>query len=90
VSGDHLECAKVVAVRAGIIRNEELQLNGIALTGEQFRGAIGDYTKIWDPNTQEFKIEFKEPRRFDDVKKKLKIIARCTAEDKFVLVAGIK
>ena len=90
VSGDHIECSKAVAVKAGIIKSEELQLSGIALSGEQFREAIGDYVKIWDPNTNEFKVEFKEPKRFDDVKKKLKIIARCTAEDKFVLVAGIK
>ena len=35
-------------------------------------------------------MQFAEQRCFDDVKKRLKIIARATAEDKFVLVAGIK
>lgn len=90
VTGDHLDCAKKVALKSGIIRTEELSLNGIALTGEQFRDSIGEYSKIWEPSTQEFRVEFKEQRRFDDVKKKLKIIARCTAEDKFLLVAGIK
>jgi magnesium-transporting ATPase (P-type) len=56
VSGDHIDCAKIVALRTGIIRNEELQLNGVALTGEQFREAIGDYSKVWDPSTNEFKV----------------------------------
>jgi len=31
-----------------------------------------------------------EQRTFDDVKKKLKIVARATAEDRFLLVSGIK
>jgi hypothetical protein len=34
VSGDHIDCAKVVALRTGIIRQEELSLNGIAMTGD--------------------------------------------------------
>lgn len=89
VTGDHLETAKSVAVRTGIIKQEELGLAGI-MTGEQFREAIGGYTKIWDPTHSEFRIQFAEQKRFDDVKKKLKIIARATAEDKFVLVSGIK
>jgi magnesium-transporting ATPase (P-type) len=90
VTGDHIETAKAVAVKVGIVRPEELQLNGIAMTGDQFRDSIGQYSKIWDPTHQEFRIEFIEQKKFDEVKKKLKIIARCTAEDKFVLVAGIK
>ena len=90
VTGDHIETAKAVALKAGIIRPEEVNINGIAMTGDQFRDAIGAYTKIWDPTHQEFRVEFSEQREFDNVKKKLKIIARCTSEDKFVLVAGIK
>jgi len=90
VTGDHIETAKAVAVLTGIVKPEELQLNGIAMTGDQFRDSIGQYQKIWDPQHQEFRVEFMEQRKFDDVKKRLKIIARCTSEDKFVLVAGIK
>ena len=90
VTGDHIETAKRVALKTGIVKSEELQLNGIAMTGEQFRDAIGEYSKIWDPTHGEFRIEFAEQRKFDDVKKRLKVIARCTSEDKFVLVAGIK
>ena len=90
VTGDHIETAKAVAVHTGIVKPEELQLNGIAMTGDQFRDSIGQYQKIWDPQHNEFRVEFSEQRKFDDVKKRLKIIARCTSEDKFVLVAGIK
>jgi magnesium-transporting ATPase (P-type) len=58
VSGDHLDCAKTVALRSGIIKQEELQLSGIAMTGDQFREEVGGYAKIWDPISQEFKVEF--------------------------------
>lgn len=35
-------------------------------------------------------VEFKEPEKFKTVKARLRIIARATAEDKFLLIAGIK
>lgn len=41
VTGDHIETAKAVAVLTGIVKPEELQLNGIAMTGDQFRDSIG-------------------------------------------------
>jgi magnesium-transporting ATPase (P-type) len=50
VTGDHLETAKAVALRAGIITKEQLQITGTAMTGDQFREKIGHYTKIWDPS----------------------------------------
>ena len=90
VTGDHIETAKSVALDVGIIKPEELQLEGIAMTGEQFRDAVGGYSKIWDNIHHEFRVHFEEPRRFDEVKKRLKIIARTTCEDKFLLVSGIK
>jgi magnesium-transporting ATPase (P-type) len=34
VTGDHIETAKRVALKTGIVKAEELQLNGIAMTGE--------------------------------------------------------
>jgi predicted transcriptional regulator len=35
-------------------------------------------------------VKFNQPKQFDDIKKRLQIIARATAEDKFLLVAGIR
>jgi len=63
---------------------------GIALTGDEFREAIGQYVKVWDTVDKEYKIEFTEPKRFEQVKKKLRIIARATSEDKFLMVSNIK
>lgn len=37
VTGDHLETAKYVALKTNIVSLDECNLEGIALTGEQFR-----------------------------------------------------
>lgn len=56
LTGDHLDTAKFVGLRTGIIQADEVNLEGIALTGEQFREAIGGYDKVWDVKNLEFKI----------------------------------
>jgi len=60
------------------------------MTGEIFQGCIGGYDKIWDRIHEEFRVDFSQPKMFHEVKTRLKIIARATSEDKFVLIAGIK
>lgn len=72
------------------MRIEELETENIALLGYQFQQKLGSYSKYWDPVNQDFKIQFEEPRKFAEVKRKLKIIARATAEDKFILISGIR
>jgi hypothetical protein len=59
------------------------------MTGEEFRDAVGAYNRIYDNETKEYSIEFAEPKLFDEIKKRVRVIARCTPEDKFILVAGI-
>jgi len=90
-SGDHLETCRAVAVQSGIITEEESHEPGVVITGAEFRAEIGSYHRIWDDINQDERIEFNEGRqKFDAVKKKVKVIARCTSEDKFVFVCGIK
>jgi len=49
ITGDHLETAKRVALKCGILRPDELEHEGVAMTGEEFRQQVGGYSKIWDP-----------------------------------------
>jgi magnesium-transporting ATPase (P-type) len=91
LSGDHVETCRAVAVQSGVITEEESNEPGVVITGDEFREEIGGYHKIWDEINQDYRVEFTEGRqRFDAVKKKVKVIARCTSEDKFVFVCGIK
>ena len=49
VTGDHVDTAKSVAYLTGIVKQEELDIEGCVMTGIQFREMIGPHTKIWDP-----------------------------------------
>ena len=52
VTGDHIDTALHVAKAVGLITEEESRLDGIYMTGEQFRAAIGDYElNVWDEET---------------------------------------
>ena len=91
ISGDHINTCKAVALQAGIIDDNELRQEGIVLTGEEFREQIGHVERIWDAANNDYRINFLEGRtKFDAVKKKVKVIARCTSEDKFIFICGIK
>jgi len=47
-------------LRSGIISQEEVNLEGIALTGQQFREKIGPYKRVIDPITKEMRIDFEQ------------------------------
>lgn len=90
ITGDHLETAIKVAVDVGIITEAESKVQGFYMTGDEFRDNIGEYSKIWDEETQKYLLEFRDPQLFKNVKSRLRIIARATPEDKYLLIAGIK
>ena len=48
ISGDHLETAKKLAVEAGIVSSQDINTEGIALTGEEFRRRIGNFQIVLD------------------------------------------
>ena len=88
ISGDHLETCKSVAVKAGIVTPNELKMEGTAMTGAQFRAAIG-LTKNYDGAEAGAK-QVAKTEQFKSVKKRVKIIARATPEDKLLLIRGIQ
>jgi Ca2+-transporting ATPase len=90
VTGDHIETARWVAIQCGIIDKEEAYEDGVAMTGDEFQHRIGGYERVWNETTENWDVRFDDDQKFKDVRKKLKIIARTTSEDKFVLVAGTK
>ena len=63
----------------------------IALEGEQFRVLSGNLTKFYDEKTHKIKtIELNDIEMFKKATKRLRVIARATPEDKFLLVFGLK
>ena len=89
ISGDHLETCKFVGLASGIISQDEFDSEDACMTGEEFRKRIGAFSKVWDSSKQQYFIDFKDRQKFDQVKKKLKIISRASPEDKLILVCGI-
>ena len=75
--------------------SEKISLNElyspIALEGEQFRLLSGNLTKIYDEKTHKIiSIQLNNIEMFKKITKRLKVIARATPEDKFLLVFGLK
>ena len=48
ITGDHIETAKSIAVAAGIVSENNIEDEGVAMTGEDFRAAIGNYKVLWN------------------------------------------
>ena len=76
-------------VKSGDLAGIKNLENPIALEGEIFRDACGNLTK---ENDEEGKLVIKliKPEDFSHVTKRLKVIARASPEDKFLLVFGLK
>lgn len=90
ITGDHLETALKVAIDAEIITEEESKLEGIFLTGTNFRKEIGDYQKVWNAEKEIYEIIIADKNRFTNVLKRLRIIARANPDDKMILISGIR
>jgi len=60
------------------------------MTGKEFRDLIGSYEEEYDTKTGILQIKFADDAKFRSVTKKLKVLARATAQDKYILVSGIR
>jgi len=49
ISGDHIDTVKSVAVDCKLIKRDEADMEGVVMTGEEFRKKIGSYSKTYDP-----------------------------------------
>lgn len=89
VSGDHLETAKAVAERAGILTPEEAALPYAFMHAEEFRATVGNLvTRMGDDGEEITTVE--DEMAFSEVAANLRVLARATAADKHLLVAGLK
>jgi Ca2+-transporting ATPase len=86
VSGDHIETAKAVALKSGILRAEEAGRLYSVMSAEDFRQTVGQIIEddgIGMPNVEN-EMAFKE------IIANLRVLARATAADKLLLVTGLK
>ena len=60
MTGDHIETAKYVALKSGIISEQEIDQPGVCMTGDEFIQQIGQYEREWDSAIQQYRIKFSD------------------------------
>lgn len=91
VTGDNLDTAKAIAVEAGIIMAEDADKEYVCMEGKQFRELCGGLKTIDEDNQRGYVREsVGNKKMFRDIAHKLKVLARSTPEDKYMLVTGLK
>lgn len=91
ISGDHLETAKAVALKCGIIREKENIPNAV-MDGATFREIVGlpIYHRI-DPEGRKIKTdELEKMDAFRNVIRELRVLSRASPLDKEILVKGLR
>lgn len=58
ISGDHVDTALYIAKEVGIINEQEMNLEGVYMTGDVFRKSIGEYSITYDHATKSSKVIF--------------------------------
>jgi Ca2+ transporting ATPase len=89
VSGDHVETAKAVAIKAGILRQEESGRNFAVMTGAEFRRYVGGLTH---QNGEISGVEqtLENMGQFQEIAEHIRVLARATPTDRLMLVTGLK
>jgi Ca2+ transporting ATPase len=89
VSGDNIDTATAVAIKAGIITEEESKHHNTCMTGEEFRRLVGEVRKEIDGEGKE-RVIIQNKEDFKAIIKNLRVLARAVPYDKYLLVVGLK
>ena len=93
-TGDNIDTATAISMEAGIITRADMLNNEagyLCMTGEQFRTAVGGLVEIADPKDKDKKIQqVANKKAFWAIQKDLRVLARSSPEDKYLLVTGLK
>lgn len=91
VTGDNLDTAKAIAIDAGIVSREDADKKYVCMEGKEFRELCGGLKKLNDPSDENLvKESVADMHIFKEIQSKLKVLARSTPEDKYMLVTGLK
>jgi Ca2+ transporting ATPase len=89
VSGDNLETARAVAIKAGIISEEESKQKYACMPAEEFRKLVGEVRKETDGEGN-IKMIIQNKKEFQQIAVRLRVLARAVPKDKNLLVVGLK
>jgi Ca2+ transporting ATPase len=87
-TGDNIDTAIAISKNAGIVTAEQAQASPYAcMTGKDFREAVGGLKKDDQGNSLDVVANMK---KFREIKDHLRVLARSSPEDKYLLVTGIQ
>ena len=91
-TGDNIDTATAISKNAGIITEQGAEKPYSCMTGAEFREAVGPIIKVPDPNSKvegETIDQVTNLKKFKEIKKNLRVMARSSPDDKYLLVTGI-
>ena len=88
VTGDNLETAMAIAKDAGIISNNTKRSRFTCMTGDAFRKHFGGLKKEYIGGEEKEVIA--NVHAFREIIKELRVLARSTPMDKYILVTGLR
>jgi magnesium-transporting ATPase (P-type) len=90
-TGDNIDTAIAISKNAGIVTEDQLEASKYtAMTGKQFREAVGGLKQVDHPSKAGEKVDVVgNMKEFKKIKQHLRVLARSSPEDKYILVTGI-
>lgn len=91
-TGDNIDTAIAISKNAGIVTEEQIDASKYtAMTGKDFREAVGGLKQIDHPEKKDVKVDVvANMKEFKKIKEHLRVLARSSPEDKYILVTGIQ
>lgn len=85
-TGDNIDTAIAISKNAGIVTEKECEHEYTCMTGKTFRETVGGLKKSEDGKTE----TVANMKMFRKVKEHLRVLARSSPEDKYLLVTGLQ
>jgi Ca2+ transporting ATPase len=92
ITGDNIDTAVSIAIEAGLIPAEstENELKESVMIGKDFRERSGGLKYIKNDKDEIVEFALNDKEKFFSVIQKMKVLARCSPEDKLLLTVGLK
>lgn len=90
MSGDHKITATQFALKAGIINEDNNQLDNTIMHADQFNEVVGELQTFIDQETNETVYKLENQDRFNEIEQQLRVLARATSIEKLKLIVGLR
>jgi P-type Ca2+ transporter type 2B len=88
ITGDNITTAKAIAINAGILEKNEADQKYAVIDGKTFREAVGCLVEEQKGDSKTERVKNEE--KFMEIVSQLRVLARSSLQDKYLLVTGLK